>query len=134
MGTTMTDLEITKLCAQGMGYFVECAKYQPHSHVWVTPPHDEQSLPSQFFYQPLHNDAQAMALVKKFGLVCDPQHDGQDFGIDPGWEVSHPSLPDGYLSIHPDLNRAICECVAKMMQARAEIGRASCRERVYVLV
>ena len=102
----MTDLEITRLCAEAMG--IECTLLAGD---WrITPYHNKE-------YDPLHNDAQAMALAKRFGLVMDPQHDGQDFASDPGWEVSHPSTGDE-LFICPDLNRAICECVAKMQAAK----------------
>lgn len=99
----MTDLEITKLCAQAMGYEL---------------PGNEWAVNAPDFYHPLGDDAQAMALVKKLGLVCDPQHDGLHNPEYPGWEVSHISLPLDYLAISPSLNRAICECVANMQKAK----------------
>ncbi len=102
----MNDLEITRKCAEAMGLPIE---YDANFTKGML------RLPTGWIaYDPLHNDEQAMALVKKFGLLVDPQQDGQNFEIDPGWEVSHVSLPDDYLSINTDLNRAICECVAKM--------------------
>lgn len=116
----MTDLEITKLCAEAMGLQFRVKQngvgnedvsldgvdlYDPGCNMWNR------------CYLPLSDDAQAMALAKRFGLLLDPQQDGQDFAIDPGWEVSHVSFPDA-LFINSDLNRAICECVAKMQAAK----------------
>ena len=117
----MTDLEMVKACAEAMGH--------PHLHVeenfmesrgqlfYMYHPIDADR-PQFSLYDPLHDDAQAMALVKRFGLILDPQHDGQDFASDPGWEVTHPSMPENYLSINPDLNRAIVGCVARMWKAK----------------
>ena len=106
----MTDLEITKLCAEAVGVSVH--EYQDGS-LYHFGGLCEGGIED---YDPLHDDAQAMALVKKFGLVCDPQQDGQDFADDPGWEVW--LLDPETMSINPDLNRAICECVAKMQEVK----------------
>lgn len=96
------DVELTRLCAEAMGLMWDderqCVEREDGSF-WL--------------YSPLTDDKQAMQMVKRFGLVCDPQHDGQDFASDPGWEVWHPSLGE-YLAISPDLNRAIVECVANL--------------------
>ena len=79
----MTDFEITRLCAEAL-----------LPNVWA---HGE--------WNPLHDDAQAMALVKKFQLA-----------------VAY--LSPWYVSCSPyqvhadDLNRAICECVARMQQSK----------------
>lgn len=81
----LTDLEITKRCAEKIG---------------LTATYDAPLRK----YDPLHDDAQAMALVKEFklwiggwlgGLVCVSK-DGR------------------CLSTADDLNRAICQCVAKL--------------------
>ena len=83
----MTDLEMTKLCAEAMG---------PSGR-------DERT------YDPLHDDAQAMALVKKFQINI-------------AWyEVNMPRPtfePTVYMWRKKDLNRAIVECVAKMQAAK----------------
>jgi hypothetical protein len=63
-------------------------------------------------YDPLHDDAQAMALVKKFGLSIAPEL-GQGRGL---WRVNH--WRDPPLVLDTDLNRAIVECVAKMQKAK----------------
>jgi len=90
----MTDLELTRLCAEAMGLSVEL-ETRSGAHRW----RDEYN----HTYAPLQDDAQAMALVKKFRLQIDP-HSEQ-------WNVA--SLT-GYASLTENLNRAICECVAKM--------------------
>jgi hypothetical protein len=96
----MTDLEMTRLCAEAM--------FDPLE--W------EQRL---FDYDPLHDDAQAMALVKKFGLTCDPANDVPPYAP---WRVC--ALPVGgedwndiVNADSDDLNRAIVECIAKMHRA-----------------
>ena len=100
----MTDLEMTKLCAEAMGYkltrlpasepAVRCTSRNGPEHNTA--------------FDPLHDDAQAMALVKNFRLEI---------------------LPDDtiYFRVRPqainicvqaqDLNRAIVECVARMQEA-----------------
>jgi hypothetical protein len=65
-------------------------------------------IPQPLPYNPLHDDAQAMALVKKFEL-------GLGRGKDRSW-IAHTTREAGTFchSSNNDLNRAICECVAKM--------------------
>ena len=81
----MTDLEITKLCAEAMGIMdthnIDVA-YNGDFQDWPCLPDGTQ-------YDPLENDDQALALVNKFHM-----------GID-------------YIG-GEQLNRAICERVAKM--------------------
>ena len=55
-------------------------------------------------YDPLHDDAQAMALVKKFRLLVD--------GGNAMWCVHGDTAGSG--RIDDDLNRAIVGCVAQM--------------------
>lgn len=92
----MTDLELTKLCAEAMGYEL----------------HLTDSLPMMvgfslgIAWNPLHDDAQAMALVKKFGLAVY-RYAGQ-------WTAEL----SANCSDSADLNRAICECVAKLQKER----------------
>ena len=69
----ITDLEITKLCAEAMGY-------RNSSH-----------------YNPLHNDAQAMALVKKLGVAI--------YIGDEDWWADLPEVAERIFN--KDLNRAI---------------------------
>ena len=93
----MTDLEMTKLCAEAMGYKI------------VYP--NDASLPIAIeselgagLYNPLHDDAQAMALVKRFKPYigyAPPEY--------------HVHIREGnYWGQSEDLNRAIVECVTKL--------------------
>lgn len=91
----MTDLEMTRLCAEAMEYALTRRAVGPWEH-------DEDGRPT---YNPIYNDAQAMALVKKLNLACSTH--ASTF-----WVVT-----DRYgsnMASNKDLNRAIVECVAKM--------------------
>ena len=96
----MTDPEMTKLCAEAMGYpLVEVDGLR----VWcgINFAHD--------IFDPLHDDAQAMALVKKFGMnLCKNREETQ-------WYASI----RGGSAWDADLNRAIVKCVAKMQSGKA---------------
>ena len=101
----MTDIEIIKKCAEAMGIdVVEVSR-------GLAIPYDNFNEP-QPFYDPLTDDAQAMALVKKFGLIIEPD------GVMPTTEwwvqvwVSDEIRWTGVAN--KDLNRAICECVARL--------------------
>lgn len=105
----MSDLEITKLCAEAMGYTVSGDRRNTRKllGVWV----EEHG-----HYYPLHSDIQAMALVKKLGVSVDPAEDAPPFT----WRTCLPPWDEddkNYVE-HSDLNRAICEVVAKMQQAK----------------
>lgn len=95
----MTDLEITRLCAEALGIRVRLWGDTPASKCWV--------YGATVTYAPLHDDAQCMALVKKFRLQIDP-HDDR-------WNVA---LPDITGALEEDLNRAVCKCVAQTQQER----------------
>lgn len=102
----MTDLEITRLCAEEMGITLdEDMLSDGLLEYWG-------SEGSSRSYNPLHDDAQAMALVKKFLLSV---------GFDGGWACvkndGRGMLQSGAYH-YPDLNRAICECVAKMQASK----------------
>lgn len=113
----MTDEEITRLCAEAMGYAptlntMDCNP--PHYYFTVITSED-----GVVCYDPLHDDAQAMALVKKFHLETywigaeDKRKD--EWLVAPSTEhLSHV----GRDVIHKELNRAICECVAKMQASK----------------
>lgn len=87
----MTDLDLIKRCAEKMGLF-------PHT-----------SRPDEFGYNPITDDAQAMALAKHFMLTVD-------------FFAQYAAAP---ISCREDIriyfdgegetaNRAIVECVARM--------------------
>ena len=97
----MTDLEMTKLCAKAMGYSL---RVLDSGDLWV----DDGRIPQDgFVYYPLHEDDQAMALVKKFqpAICWDTK-----WCVDMTCTVDDPSM----IVYHENLNRAIVECVAKM--------------------
>ena len=107
----MTDLEITKLCAEAMGWDV----YEINPGVWRIRVSDKQvmGLTDDFcstLHDPLHDDAQAMALVKKFNLEMMFAENAREWMVLLGNEAA---------SENTDLNRAICECVAKMQRTKA---------------
>lgn len=129
----MTDYEITKICAEVMGWkhlgsvgvvLPPDVKYPSEadarfkgelwclsgSNDWWTDPEGHTVCgPCQGLPDPLNDDAQAMALVKKFQLTI---------GYSDGWSAGKGEIgkEGGYCrSFHyPDLNRAICVCVAAM--------------------
>lgn len=104
----MDDLTITKLCAEAMGWKLEefsrgfRCRDEDNYIVCII---GKSSVPEN--YDPLHDDAQAMALVKQFPIQC----------IGAMWEAvkSHNPTTQRF-----DLNRAICECVAKVQQAKGD--------------
>jgi hypothetical protein len=103
----MTDIEMTRLCAEAMGYSV------------IATPGEFNAAPTallvdelQTSYDPLHNDGQAMALVKQMNLSITRGGEATD---SPWWKVSSALLMRSRTS--NDLNRAIVEAVAKMRKA-----------------
>ena len=112
----MTDLEMTKLCAEAMGYTPSVEYGWPQgASINYYDEHNEH----HYYWRPLIDDAQAMALVKKFRLTvywheADPQ----------GWLVSVPSVSVpadeymGYGTGDKNVNAAIVRCVAKMQKAK----------------
>lgn len=109
----MTDLEMTRLCAQAMGWtFVDSG---PTHEGWCAGRYEKDGAPGQWEYswKPLHDDAQAMALVKKLGLSVIWSKEREDWDVGPnGIGVSEQDACD------VNLNRAIVECVAKMETAK----------------
>lgn len=103
----MTDLEMTKLCAEAMGL-----RQTIHADPRTPAPRDPAILvldqSSYELFDPLHNDAQAMAMVKALRLSLEaPEPPAITY-----WTVYPISDPDN-IKHHDDLNRAIVECVAK---------------------
>ena len=103
----MTDLEITKLCAEAMRYTI-AKEFTELVPLAVRDGRESGA----FSYNPLHDDAQAMALVKKFRLFTSFETLGGGF-----WIVGDVNNDDTQTQC-ADLNRAICECVAKMQAAK----------------
>ena len=101
----MTDLEMTRLCAEAMGY-----KGEGISDHWGGFPIFASEVGP---YDPIHDDAQAMALLKKFALTITP---------DDGGYLVYPDDESYFVENSRDLNRAIVECVAKMQKAKNAVA------------
>lgn len=116
----MTDLEVTALCAEALGWIhlgavgVDPPKRgEPDppglwclsggNDWWINPEGHHVCAPCSGIPDPLHDDAQAMALVKKFRIQIDPYDDQ--------WNVA---IVGKSAALTEDLNRAICLCVARM--------------------
>ena len=113
----MTDLEMTRLCAEAMG--IEGHPVRDGQEMWSPEGWEKNKdaiithcWPFQI-WNPLHDDAQAMALVKKhrLGIMAEDAEGDKPAG----WFVT-----DGRHDGHGGLNRAIVECVAKMQAAEIE--------------
>ena len=113
----MTDLEMTRLCAEAMGltvkyrktihnkvsgggYVLDSLEFYANHRFWLT-------------YDPLQDDAQAMALVKKFDLQIG------SYPLRPDKWCVWPPVGRTGRAFSEDLNRAIVECMAKMQSAKA---------------
>jgi hypothetical protein len=109
----MTDLEITKLCAEAMGIkiadvwngkYVQIAEDDPAAMQYLSPA-----------WCPLEDDAQAMALVKRFGLRID-KHELDGWSVRKDHGFNRP--PDQ--GFNGELNCAICQCVAEMQSQKGK--------------
>lgn len=110
----MTDIEIVKACALAMGLSESWHPIAPVKGpaIWISPGR---------FYDPLHDDAQAMALVRRFEPWITPKwlsDQGWLVTIRPSRKFSDQGIPwadaQKFAAVSKDLNRAICECVAKL--------------------
>ena len=110
----MTEYEITVLCAEAM-------ELDPHvirnvvqryseSGIYVVDVWGDDGFST---YDPLKDNAQAMALVKRFGLQIIARLINPFF-----WCVV--DVNENFDAESEDLNRAICECVAKMQANRSD--------------
>jgi hypothetical protein len=110
----MTDLELVKACAEAMGLPLLPAydkgdiryRHQSDDNGLMVATDAQHYFTERGSYDPLHDDAQAMALARRFMLEVD-------------FFVNSASTPPSAerQSIHycdENINRAICECVAKL--------------------
>src|ERR1700674_3141426 len=119
----MTDLEMTKLCAEPMGFEYYPQAYSAGLTAWWI----DKGNKDWCFYDPLDDDAQAMALVKKFSLLIFKPRNWQVV-VAEQWNNGPPGISIGNrtdaLGESDDLNRAIVKCVAKMQAAQlAEVKK-----------
>ena len=127
----MTDLEMTRACAEAIGWkHLGAVGVEPPKRGepdpkglwclsggndwWVNPQGYNVCAPCSGIPDPLHNDAQAMALHKRF--LLDTLWDGSKYTV----YVWKPNIKmkDRIRATHTDLNRAIVECVAKMQKEK----------------
>lgn len=106
----MSDLEITRLCAEAMGYTIVSndpnwtdgpVRTEVAHHPGTIMIRSSRVYPHT--YLPLHDDAQMAALIKKFPVTCI---DALDYLIPHG-----PERDEDYQ--HLDLNRAVAKGVAR---------------------
>ncbi len=106
------DLELTKACADAMGlYNSEWSRFTPPKNGCGIAACTARGQP-WFDYDPLHDDAQAMALVKRLKLSIMPEYDGL------AWLVSDQDDHEQFSATGDNLNRCICEVVAKMHEGK----------------
>lgn len=109
----MTDHEMTRLCAEAMGYEIDDG---PSNGGGVGNTGFDMlgravlDWHNGKFFAPLQDDADAMALVKKYATEIWKGRSE--------WRVA---IDERFLTVSADLNRAICGCVAKMQAAKATV-------------
>ncbi len=113
----MDDLELTKRCAMAMEYF-DVLEWSKATHISSPSAMAARRFPTSPFenYDPLTDDQQAMALVKRFRLAIHPPNPEGPRKYHKEWTVEHVESQMGESST--DLNRAVCMCVAAHIPAR----------------
>lgn len=112
----MTDLEITRMCAKAMG--LETVDVWGHPHIRHSKWYDRDTSDEHGAlkaYNPLTDDAQAMALVKRFGLNISYHYGKNIVRVSDGLTIKTP--------YRDNLNKAICECVVKMVAWNGGAGK-----------
>lgn len=112
MTAPLTDLELMTACAQACGYTVMGPANEFVTYGELPSAVSVEFDGGSFVFHPLLDDAQAMALVKRFGLYVCSSHQPRAMH----WHVKYFDS-DGHSSppvIDIDLNRAICLCCAAM--------------------
>jgi len=108
----MTDLEMTTLCAESLGLTYEvlsnvvCINDPANSVIW----------------NPLHDNAQAMALLTQFKLVIEPDGDWAATWINRSRKKGLRTVAVRHATT---LNRAIVECVVEMQLQREQLPQRS---------
>jgi hypothetical protein len=105
----MEDIEIVRKCAVAIG--LKPCEPQPNPERYYAVSGGGRV--PYIVYDPLHDKAQAMDLVIKFGLFIDPP-DWQPVKGWNTWQVNHYAGGKVTEIRSEDLLRAICECVANI--------------------
>jgi len=100
----MDDLQMVKKCAERIGIELETQDAWGNETCEVFY-FDETG--ARRDYDPLHDDAQAMALVKNLRLMIWTET--------AYWLVADSECEDRFRAMNTDLNRAIVECVSKIV-------------------
>ena len=108
-----TDTEIIIACAKAMGYSSGEGHGRAPRCPYPVGIRVSEGKKAPHWYSPLHDDGQAMVLVKRFRISIG--------GLSQCWKVF--SMTPVVDADGIDLNRAICECVAKL-QMLLEINKA----------
>lgn len=96
MSDSLSDHEMTKLCAEALGYTFPNGQI---ARIWI----------NEDLYDPLSDDAQAMALVKRFRMTVEGHKlDGREWWNAKVWGDYSDGIENS------DLNRAIVECAARV--------------------
>lgn len=107
----MDDLELVRACAEAMGFPDVHVAHTAGGKAYVK--YGGRMITQGTEYRPLHDDTQAMALVKRFRLdILD---------LRGAWNVRYSDDEDAekwYMGDHESLNRAICMAVAAMQRAK----------------
>lgn len=106
----MDDLTATRLCYEAMGDLPAVVEHEGEIRFGY-----RNCLGPA--YAPLHDDAQAMALVKRFNVICSRWIKERP-GIDESWAA----FTDDYSGTvaNADLNHCIVYCIAAQQQARRD--------------
>ena len=109
----MIDLEMTRLCAEAMGYDEYSEQLDAEARIYVYL--ERNAGIGTRIYDPLHDDAQAMWLVKNCSLTLTNVFESSGGNFIWRVEKSEWNTGDGrFTTFSGSLNRAIVECVAKM--------------------
>lgn len=101
----MTDNEITRRCAEVMGIPVMLNPINSEYHVMGTKGGPIAKY-AMGMYHPLKDTTQAVDIIRRLHLSCISYEPEPDIHW---WKVGNYPEATG-----PDLNRAICECAARM--------------------
>src|SRR3990167_9146744 len=133
----MTDLEIIRLCADAMGITIlpswtYCESRHVRCRTKCQKPKECEPMCGECavaelsfgigerikgeYYDPFHDDAQAFALVKKMRIGINAWNPEYQVWIQNRLISEEESGKS--CTFNADLNRAICECVAKMQAAK----------------
>lgn len=114
----MTDLEITQWCAKAMGWRPAGTRKDFDTVKCI--PVEQFPGACHYQYAPLKDDQSAMALVKRFRLGINAYNAEYQVWSQSG-KVGAERAGES-CAFNVDLNRAICECVAKLMASGGEQG------------